>query len=61
MAKRNEMTGEDDEPRVRGEAGPPSATPNEERRASKEKDAPAEPKVGKHDANKDDSWGGGLH
>ena len=61
MEKRKDVAGRDDEPQVRGQAGPPSATPNEERRAAKEKDAPAEPKVGKHDANEGDSWGGGLH
>jgi hypothetical protein len=61
MAKQKKMVGKDDEPRARGEAGPPSATANEQRRAADEKDAPAEPKVGKHDANERDSWGGGLH
>ena len=61
MAKQKDMAGKDDEPQVSGRPGPPSATPNEERRASKDKDAHAEPKVGKHDANKEDSRGGGLH
>jgi hypothetical protein len=61
MAKRKDTAGKDDEPQARGRPGPPSATPNEERRATRDKDAPAEPKVSKHDANKDDSWGGGLH
>lgn len=61
MEKRKNMAGEDDERRSRGEAGPPSATANEQRRAAEDKDAPAEPKVGKHDANERESWGGGLH
>jgi hypothetical protein len=61
MAKRKGMVGKDDEPQARGQAGPPSATPNEERREEKGDAAPAAPKVGKHDANKRDSWGGRLH
>ena len=61
MAEKKEMAGKDDERQVRGRQGPPSATPNEERREGKDEDAPAVPKVNKHDANKGDSWGGGLH
>ena len=62
MAKRKNMSGKDDERQVRGRPGPPSATPKEGRREGKDdgKDE-AVPKVGKHDANKGDSWGGGLH
>ena len=60
MAKRKNKAGKDDERQVRGRQGPPSATPNEERREGKD-DAPAVPKVNKNDANKGDSWGGGLH
>jgi hypothetical protein len=61
MAENKETAGEDDERQVRGEAGPPSATANEERREGKDDDASAIPKVSKHDANEGDSWGGGLH
>lgn len=61
MAKHKKMSGKDDGRQARGEPGPPSATPNEERREGKDDDAPAAPKVSKHDANKGDSWGGGLH
>ncbi len=61
MAKRKNMSGKDDERQVRGRPGPPSAAPNEKRREGKDRDAPAVPKVGKHDANKGDARGGGLH
>jgi len=61
MAKRKNKAGKDEGRQVREKPGPPSATPNEERREGKDADAPAVPKIGKHDANKGDSWGGGLH
>ena len=61
MAERKDTAGKDDERQVRGRPGPPSATPKEGRREGKDDEAPAVPKVGKHDANKGDSWGGGLH
>jgi hypothetical protein len=48
-----------------GEPGPPSATPNEVgrkgKRAGKGDASGAVPKVGKHEANRDDSTGGELH
>jgi hypothetical protein len=63
MAKQKETAGNDDERQVRGKSGPPSATANErgEVHAHDEETDHGVPKVGKHDANKRDSWGGGLH
>jgi hypothetical protein len=64
MAKQKSKAVKGDEPRLRGEAGPPGATKNEkgEGRARKAADDErAIPKVSKHDANRRDSWGGGLH
>ena len=61
MAEEKETDGKGDERQRRGEPGPPSATANEGRREGKDDDAPAVPKVSKHDANEGDSWGGGLH
>ncbi|HWS53430.1 MAG TPA: hypothetical protein VN228_04865 [Pyrinomonadaceae bacterium] len=62
MAEKKDMAGEDKEPQVRGKSGPASSTPNEEGRA-RSGGAPDEgtPKVGKGDAGKSESRGGGVH
>ncbi|HZT59560.1 MAG TPA: hypothetical protein VFA21_13195 [Pyrinomonadaceae bacterium] len=63
MTKQKSKTGSDDEPRARGESGPPSATENEKGEGHPHGDDADRgiPKVSKHDANKSDLWGGGLH
>jgi hypothetical protein len=61
MAEKKDMAGEDKEPQVRGKSGPASSTPNEEGRAGGAREDEGTPKVGKGDAGKSDSRGGGLH
>jgi hypothetical protein len=62
-AERKDMAGKDKEPQVRGRTGPASATRNERAQARKGKTraGAAVPKVGKHDSDRGDSTGGGLH
>jgi hypothetical protein len=63
MEKQKNRAGKDDERQVRGESGPPSATKNEQGEGhARDEDADRGiPKVGKHDAGRRGSWGGGLH
>jgi hypothetical protein len=62
MAKKKDMAGEDKEPQVRGKSGPPSSTPNEERRSRDDRRRDeGTPKVGKRQTGEDGADGGGLH
>lgn len=62
MSEKKDLAGDDKEPQVRGKSGPASSTPNEEGRArGGDKDDEGTPKVGKGEAGRGDSHGGGLH
>ena len=65
MAKQKDMAGKDDERQVRGRSGPPTQARSEKNRRPSRKGggSPARgvPKVGKRDASRGDTSGGGLH
>jgi len=62
MSEKKDLAGEDKEPQLRGKSGPASSTPNEEGRTrGGDSDDAATPKLGKGEAARRDSHGGGLH
>jgi len=65
MAKQKDMAGKDDERQVRGRSGPSTQARSEKNRRTSRKGGGAAartvPKVGKHEASRDDTSGGGLH
>jgi len=61
MPDKKDLAGEDKEPQVRGKSGPASSTPNEEGRTRGSGKDEGTPRVGKGEAGKSDSRGGGLH